>query len=72
MSDFVQAYIDGNADKMMEILETRFPDAPRNTMAAAAFFLVLKVKDAEELAAIEPRLGELVDKIKAVWVENKW
>ena len=43
MSDLVQAYIDGNADKMMEILETRFPDAPRNTMAAAAFFLVLKM-----------------------------
>lgn len=72
MSDFVQAYVDGNADKMMDILESRFPDAPRNTMAAVAFFLVLKVKDAEELAALEPRLGELVDKIKAAWVENKW
>ena len=30
------------------------------------------IYDAEQLAALEPRLGELVDEIKAAWVENKW
>ena len=72
MSDFVKAYVDGNADKMMDILEERFPDAPANTMAAVIFFLVLKVKDAEQLAEVEPRLGEAVEEIQAAWIENKW
>lgn len=67
MSDFVMAYTDGNADKMMEILESRFPDAPPNSMAAVAFFLVLKAENAEQLAELEPKLGELVEKIKTEW-----
>ncbi len=72
MSELVQAYIDGNADKMLEILESRFPDAPENSMAAVVFFLVLKAPDAEKLEEMEPKLGELVEIIKSAWVQNQW
>lgn len=71
-SEFVQAYIDGNADKMLEILERRFPDAPENSMAAVVLCIALKAPDAKKLEEREPNLGELVEKIKSAWVQNQW
>lgn len=69
MSDFVIAFKNGNLDRAEQILCARFPDAPPNTMSAVTALLFVKGVDVE---SFEPRLEELVDKIKSLWEEKGW
>lgn len=72
MTEFRKAFFNGNGDKVLEILEKRYPLAPSNALAAMTMFLLIKVKTPGELAKLEPRLDELVGNITRTWEDNGW
>lgn len=72
MSEYLQAFKDGDIDRAEELLVERFPDAPKKALAAVSALLFLKVNDVDEMKELEPRLGELVERVNEEWEAHGW
>lgn len=72
MSDLMLAYLEGKPEKMMRILQERYPDAPEGTMGLTAIILFTQCKTPDQLAEVEETLDEYVERVKQEWENGEW